>query len=146
MRKNKQCPQHWWRDLNSLKQSSSIIICSLYDILFQKKKLHFNPRNLPFAAKSTISKTVGHYSQGRNFHVSWRNQLLSLKAKHMACDAPIATDKTLWGPNPSSSIKKWTSTGHGWTGGSPGTPNWESLAFPHTYNFPLSVKNKKEYA
>lgn len=66
---------------------------------------------------------TGHYCQRRNLHVSLYNQQLSLKAKHMACDAPFAIDKTLCGPNPSSSIKKLTSTGHGCIAGSPGTPN-----------------------
>jgi hypothetical protein len=75
--------------------------------------------------------------------MSAHNQQLSLNAKHMACDAPFAIDKTLCDPNPSSSIKKLTSTGHGCIAGSPGTPNCESLAFPHMYNFPLSVQNQK---
>lgn len=68
---------------------------------------------------------------------------LSLKAKHIACDAPFAIDKTLCGPNPSSSIKKLTSTGHDCIAGSPGTPNCDSAAFPHVYNFPLSDQNQE---
>lgn len=62
----------------------------------------------------------------------------------MACDAPTATDSTLGGPKPSSSVKNLTSTGDGCTSGRPGTPNWESLAFPHMYNFPLSVQIKDD--
>jgi hypothetical protein len=36
-------------------------------------------------------------------------------------------------------------TGSGWTSGRPGTPSWQSLAFPHMYKSPFSaqtIKNK----
>ena len=72
--------------------------------------------------KITMPTPAGHYCHG-NIRVNRNNQELPLQDKHMACDAPFAIDKTLWGPIPSSPIKKLTSTGHGCTVGSPGTPN-----------------------
>lgn len=64
------------------------------------------------------------------------------KTKHIAWDAPIATDIAWCGPNASSSIRNFTSTGTGCTSGRPGMPNWQSLAFPHMYSFPLSGVSK----
>ena len=69
-----------------------------------------------------------------------------METKHMAWEAPIATEMTRKGPKPSSSsLRKFTLTGSGWTSGRPGTPSWQSLAFPHMYKSPFSaqtIKNK----
>lgn len=53
----------------------------------------------------------------------------------------METEITLCGSSSSSSVKKLTSTGEVWISGSPGTPNWESLAFPHIQSLPSSVEN-----
>ena len=69
-----------------------------------------------------------------------------METKHMAWEAPIATEMTREGPKAlSSSLRKFTLTGSGWTSGRPGTPSWQSLAFPHMYKSPFSaqtIKNK----
>jgi hypothetical protein len=72
-----------------------------------------------------------------------------VETKHMAWEAPIATEMTREGPNPSSSsLRKITLTGSGWTSGRPGMPSWQSLAFPHMYKSPFSaqtIKNRSKF-